>query len=141
MLADPATLLLCSFSSCLLVDPETGNWKTMCSVATTAGVVCLEFEEHTRTLIAGLDDGAVHLYRVDAGWQDLECTKELTNLHEAKTRVTALALHKRKQYLFSASRDKHMALYDLRKVSFFATCSAKMTQHTRTLGTSAVVHA
>lgn len=97
------------------VDGSTGGWKTMCSVATSAGVVCLAFEEHTRTLVAGLDDGTIHLYRVDAAWQELELKTELTGLHEPKTRVTAISIHRRKQYMFSASRDKHMSIYDLRK--------------------------
>ena len=97
------------------VDPATGAFKTMCSVSTESGVSCLAWASETRTLHAGMDDGSVHVFRVDGAWQDLEPVRELRNLHESKARVTALHLHSRKQYLLSTSRDKHLAIYDLAK--------------------------
>lgn len=98
------------------VDSGTGVWKVMCSVPIPAGVVCLAFDEDTRTIIAGLDDGCVSLYRIDPRWEDLEPLKELRGNHEPKSRVTALVLHQRKHFLLSAARDKQLSIYDLRKV-------------------------
>jgi len=97
------------------VDPATGDWRLTCSISTDVGVVCLAFEEDTRVLWSGMDDGAVLAHRISADWADAEQIKELRNLHEAKSRVTALALHRQKHYLLSVSRDKHLAVYDIRK--------------------------
>lgn len=97
------------------VDAGTGVWKTMCSVPIAAGVVCLAFDEETRTVCAGLDDGALALFRIDPRWEDLEPLRELRTNHESKARVTAIVIHNRKHWLLSAARDKCLSIYDLRK--------------------------
>jgi WD40 repeat protein len=97
------------------VDPATGAWQLTCSVSTEAGVVCLALQEHTRTLYTGMDDGSVLAHRIGDDWADAETVKELRNLHAPKSRVTALWLHRKKDYLLSTSRDKQLAIYDIRK--------------------------
>lgn len=98
---------------------ETGAWRLMCSVTTQAGVVCLDYHQESMTLIAGLDDGAIHMYRVNPAYVEMELKKEIRN-HE-KQRCTAVYYHQRKQYILSAGRDKNFCIYDLRKDLLLST--------------------